>query len=463
MDPDPWQVDLFNAFSSDRKEHQRIALKACKGVGKTAGEAVCILNFMACYGDEHDHPKGAATSITEDNIKDNLWPELSKWQSRSPFLLGAFNWTKERFESRRHPSTWFFSLRTWPKSGDKAKQSNTLAGLHSKFLLFVVDESGDVPDSVFAAADAGLTGTELDKFQKLLQAGNPTQRSGPLYKACFREKDLWYVITITGDPDNPNRSRRQSIDWARDQIKRYGIDSPWVQINVFGEFPETSVNAILSAAEIEAAMNRKLSFEAYQNSQKRLGVDVARGGDDMSVLFPRQGLRAFNPVEMSGALGPEVADRLVTSKEKWGSELELIDDTGGFGGSVIDSMVSRGYAPIPVNFASKATDPRYHNKRAEMYFRARDWFKRGAQMPFDSRLLEELCATKYYIKNGKVIMIPKEIIKSELGRSPDRADAFALTFAQEEAISRHSLVGQHYANKANHVRTEWDPYDDKRT
>jgi hypothetical protein len=457
--PDPWQVELFQAFSSNDPQKKRIAMAACKGVGKSAALAICILNFMASQGERGEHPKGGATSITEDNISNNLWPEISKWQGRSEYLKRAYTWTKTRFFSVDHPETWFFSLRTWPKSGDKNAQANTLAGLHSKYLLFVVDESGDVPDSVFAAADAGLTGTEAGRFQKLLQAGNPTKREGPLYRACFHERDLWYVIKITGDPDNPLRSARQNIEWARDQIKRYGRDSPWVLVNVLGEFPETSINAILSSTEIEAAMKRMVHYDGYKNSQKRIGCDVARMGDDMTCLFPRQGLRAFNFVEMSGADGTEVADRLITSKEKWQSELEFIDDTGGFGGSVIDSMFSRGYSPIPVNFSSKATDPRYYNKRAEMYFRMRAWFKRGAQLPNDPRLLEELCATKYTSKNGKIILVPKELIKAELGRSPDRGDALALTFAQEEAVSRLSLEGTMNRDKPNHAETEWDPYE----
>jgi hypothetical protein len=206
-------------------------------------------------------------------------------------------------------------------------------------------------------------------------------------------------------------------------------------------------------------MKRKLDLYTYERAQKRIGNDVAREGDDMTVMFPRQGLRAFNYVELSGARGPEVADRLITSKEKWGSELEFVDDTGGFGGSVIDSMVQRGYSPIGVNFSSKATDPRYFNKRAEMYFRMRDWFRRGAQLPDDSRLMEELCATKYTSKNGKIILVPKELIKAELGRSPDRADSLALTFAQEEAISRTQAGIITLGERSNHAETEWDPFE----
>lgn len=462
MSPDPWQVNLFKNFSSPDPATRRIAMKACKGVGKTAALAVCILWFMATQGEPGEHPKGAATSITEDNIDDNLWPEISKWQSRSEFLKLAFKWTKSRFFAVNHPETWFFSKRTWPKGGEASQQANTLAGLHSKYLLFVVDESGDIPDAVLAAADAGLTGTEEGRFQKILQAGNPTRLDGPLYRACHLEKSLWTVIEITGDPDNPARSTRQSIEWAREQIKRYGIDSPWVLVNVFGTFPSSSINALLSDVQVRASIDRRLSKQAYEMGQKRIGVDVARFGDDMSVLFPRQGLKTFNIVELSGYRTTEIADRVINSKIKWGSELEFVDGTGGYGGGVCDSMVVRGYNPIEVNFSGKATDSRYFNRRAEMYFRLAEWVKGRGQLPEDEKLRKELCATTYTSKNGKIILSPKELIKENLGFSPDRSDALALTFAQAEEPGRYTLEGEMLRAKNGSCAHEYDPYSPER-
>lgn len=462
VSPDPWQEQLFRDFSSPDPKKKRIAMKACKGVGKTAGLGICIPWFMATQGEPGEHPKGAATSITEDNIDDNLWPEISKWQSRSEYLKRAFKWTKSRYFAVDHPETWFFSKRTWPKGGDPTQQANTLAGLHSKYLLFVADESGDIPDSVLAAADAGLTGTEVGRFQKILQAGNPTRLDGPLYRACNVESDIWTVITITGDPDNPLRSTRQDIGWARDQIKRYGLDSPWVRVNVFGEFPESSINTLLNATEVEKAMSIIMPL-TYQNyGQKRLGVDVARFGGDMTVIAPRQGLFAFNFVEMSGARTNFIADKVIYSKLKWGSELEFVDGTGGFGGGVCDSMITRGYDPIEVQFSSKATDPRYFNKRAEMYFRFADWVKRGGRLPRNDQMKKELCATTYTFKGGKLLLSPKDLIKEKLGFSPDRSDAYALTFAQEDVPGRLSPLGSHIENNLEKVETEYNPFSKER-
>src|SRR5258707_14863759 len=123
--------------------------------------------------------------------------------------------------------------RSWSKPADRAQQGSTLAGLHADNVLFILDESGGIPDSVMASAEAALSSC---KEGHIVQAGNPTHLSGPLYRASKdrrSEGGRWLVIEITGDPDNPMRSPRVNADWAREQIKIYGRDNPWVAVNVF--------------------------------------------------------------------------------------------------------------------------------------------------------------------------------------------------------------------------------------
>ena len=74
-------------------------------------------------------------------------------------------------------------------------------------------------------------------------------------------------------------------------------------------------------------------------------------------------------------------------------------------------------------------DKTYVNKRAESYFRLSQAFKRGLSVPDNPQLMEELLAISYeFGENGKVKIISKDKIKEELGRSPDLADALALTY-----------------------------------
>ena len=86
---------------------------------------------------------------------------------------------------------------------------------------------------------------------KVVQAGNPTHLSGPLYRACTTDRHLWHVITITGDPDNPKRSPRISLEWATQQIASWSRESPWVMVNVLGEFPPASIDALLGIEDVE--------------------------------------------------------------------------------------------------------------------------------------------------------------------------------------------------------------------
>lgn len=448
--PDPWQTEVLRAFPTS----QRIAMKASKGPGKSCVLAWLCWNFLLT----RLHPKIAVTSITADNLADGLWTEMAKWQGKSPMLLDAFEWTKTRISSKDHWKTWWMSARNWPKTGDINSQADTLAGLHDDYMMFVLDEAGGIPGAVMAAAEAGLAvGIET----KLVLAGNPTQLEGPLHDACTKERHLYTVVSINGDPANPNRAHRVDIKWAQSQIDKYGKDNPWVLVNVFGEFPPGSLNALISADDVEKAMRRHVSEESYRWSQKRLGVDIARYGDDSTVIFPRQGLVAKRSVEMKNASEPEVAARIAQAKLDWGSELEFIDNTGGHGSGVVDFMNANGYAIIPVNFSQKPSRAAYYNKRAEMWFEMAAWIKRGGCLPPDSQLARELTTPTYtYTPQGKLRLEAKEQIKERLGFSPDKADALALTFAHAEAPGVHhdgQAIGMPPRQKQN---LDWNPLND---
>src|SRR5690606_3498140 len=80
--PDAWQGKVLRAFP----ETPRVALLASRGPGKTATLAWLAWNVLLCY----EHPKVAAVSISRDNLADNLWTEMSKWQAKSALLREKF-------------------------------------------------------------------------------------------------------------------------------------------------------------------------------------------------------------------------------------------------------------------------------------------------------------------------------------------------------------------------------------
>lgn len=448
--PDPWQIEALRSFADPNK--RRISLQACAGPGKTALLAWCGWNFLSCYAARGEHPNAAAVSITSDNLKDNLWKELSVWQGRSEFLKTAFVWTKERVFARDHSSTWFLSARSWSKSADEEAQGRTLSGLHARYILYLIDESGDIPPPILRSAEQGLTNCS---WGKIMQAGNPTSQSGMLYLAAARQRHLWHIIRITGDPDDTQRSTRINVTWAREQIAQYGRENPWVMSYILGQFPPNSINALLGIEEVEAAMRRHLRPDAYNFVQKRLGIDAARFGDDPWVIFPRQGLAAFRPVTLRNPRTQEVAARIGLARARWGSEMEFFDDTGGYASGAIDACILAGMAPVPVNYAGKSLNPRYFNKRSEMWFEMCEWVKRGGALPNVPELVAELTIPTYWYERGMQRLEEKDQIKIRLKRSPNYADALANTFAYPDMPTNHAIPGMIQQPR---LKSDYDPF-----
>jgi phage terminase large subunit len=426
---DAWQEDALRLIGgSSFKPRRRLALKACTGPGKSALLAMAGWHRLLCFGDIGKHPKGAALSGEGfKNLKDNLWAELIKWGSRSEILKSAFTWNNERIAAVDHPETWFLSARSYAKDADIEAIGRSLSGLHSEFPFLLLDEIGDMPVAVGQKASQIFTGGVVDGL--IAAAGNPTSTDGLLYHACVREAELWGVITITADPDDPKRTPRVDIEHAREQIRINGKDNPWVMATILGLFPPQGFNSLFGIEEVERSMGKHLKENEYNFVQKRIGVDVALYGDDRTVLFPRQGLAAFAPDILRTQEPADISAKLILKRNAFESDQEFIDDTGGWGSGVISHYRLAGFTPFSVQAAGKAPDDRYFNMRSYMWFMGHEWVKAGGALPNIPELKAELTTPRYSMKNGKFIMEPKEEIKKRLGRSPDIAEAFLQTFA----------------------------------
>jgi phage terminase large subunit len=444
VEPDPWQADVLEAFP----RNPRLAMQACKGPGKTCLIAWLCWNFLCT----RPYPKIAATSITADTLSDTLWAEMAKWQQKSPFLVAAFEWQKTRIFCKEHPETWFMSARSWSKTADATQQANTLAGLHADYIMFVLDEAGGIPDAVMAAAEAALSSCVEGH---LVIAGNPTHLSGPLYRAATTERRLWHVTEITGDPDDPKRTPRVSVQWAREQIEKYGNDNPWVLINVFGRFPPSSLNVLIGPDEVSASFKRYYHESDVSGAPRVLGVDVAREGDDASVIAKRQGLLVLPLKKFRNIDGIQGAGQVSRIWNDWNAQAAFIDMTGGFGASWFDQLSLLGKTAIGVHFSSEAIQSdRYFNKRTEMYFECVEWIKRGGALPESPEIMAALTQTEYYFKGDRMILQPKEFIKQKIGFSPDETDAIVLTFAAP--VSPTSPPNR--ARQMHIAASHFDPY-----
>ena len=424
VEPDEWQKDALALLGGQPNPRRKVCMKACTGPGKSAVLAWIGWHRLTCFAAKGEHPKGAALSVTADNLKDNLWAELSKWQSRSDFLMAAFKWTKERIYAVDHPETWFLSARSYAKDANAEAIGRALSGLHSQFPFILLDETGEMPLAVGKAAQQIFTGNPVDAL--IAQAGNPTSTTGLLYESA---RVGWDTITITADPNDPKRTPRVSVEHAQAMIDEYGRDNPWVMATILGLFPPAGFNQLLSIEDVEAAMDRTYRDHEYDFAAKVLGVDVAREGDDKSVIFPRQGLLATKPQVMRNVRSIEGAAAVNAKWTEWDADGCFVDNTGGFGGGWIDQLQVLNRAPIGIHFAGKAMDARYANIRAEMWWKMAEWVKAGGALPRIPEMIAELTTPTYSFKGDQLIIEPKEKIKDRLGRSPDYADALALTFA----------------------------------
>lgn len=436
-DEDPWQIEAAG-LCAGRGIH-RVVLEACVGPGKSAFGAMISWWFLSLHSDGVDFPKGALLSNSSDNLTANLWAEMSKWRSRSEFLKSQFEINTERI-FRSSPdkdirAQWFLDARSYPQKATPEEIGEVLSGLHAKWVLIVLDESGGTPPIMLKRAAQAMATVE---YGLILVMGNTTSKEGALYAA---DQDTDFMkIHITGDPDDPKCSNRVNKEENRKSIKKWGYDDPWVCAHVLGRFPESSLNSLLSEEQVRAALGKHLKPWEWTWSQRRIGIDVAGSGIDRTVMAPRQGRAAFPMVVMRTQDGPEIAARYAVAKARFSPEITTIDGTGGWANSVVDFAKQAQNTILPVNFASKPTREGFVNRRAEMYWDAAQWVKDGGALPNDDELVKEATCSQYFFKGDRIQIEDKEQVKRRLGFSPDKWDAFVLTFAVPELASADRMA-----------------------
>jgi hypothetical protein len=431
-EPDRWQRDVLNMLLVS----PRIAMSACKGPGKSALLAWCAWWILACHVDS----TGAALSITADNLRDNLWKEMSVWYDKSPVLETLFEVGKKRISSRIRPDTWFLSARSFPQSADATQQASSLAGLHGKVVFILLDEVGDMAPGVVSAAK----GIFLTKGQKawLLAAGNPTSKDGALFWIKSIDGAQWKIVYISGDPLDAKRSPRIDIDIARAEIKALGgRDNPWVRVNILGLFPRVGSNQLISDDDVTLAMHRDPDEKAFLDQSIVWGLDPAysdESGADEACLIRRQGICAYGINFWRGATGTELGDSMAflidEARAAGRGPDKVFVDKGGVGVSAFDRLIFLGYSKVVVGVdfgGSAAKKEKYRDKRTEMWVAVKEWLPQGS-LPNDEVLRVELPMPRYEFKitgkSTKFCLETKKEMKDRGKPSPNRGDALALTF-----------------------------------
>jgi hypothetical protein len=195
------------------------------------------------------------------------------------------------------------------------------------------------------------------------------------------------------------------------------------------DFSAEADNVLIPIDLVSAACARVIREEELIGAPKILGVDVARFGDDRSVIVRRKGLGVYKPTIVQKMDNMTLAGFVATEINKWKPDAVFID--AGRGEGVIDRLRQVGHRVQEVNFGGKPTESgMYSNKRTEMWDKMREWLEQGGVLPPMQEIKADLTTPTYdFDAANRMRLESKEDIKERLGRSPDIGDAIALTFA----------------------------------
>lgn len=383
--------------------------------------------------------KGTVTANTMGQLSTKTWAQFASMQDAC--LTGHWfeiNTAKGSMRAyhKEFPQEWFVSAQT-----SKEENSEAFAGQHAanstSFYLF--DEASGIPDKIWEVAEGGLT----DGEPMIFAFGNPTRNVGQFYNCFHRDRNRWTTYKV--DSREAQLTNKKQIEEWRGA---YGEDSDFFKVRVLGEFPATSTAQLIPTDAVDDAMMReKPGADPSSFAQAIVGLDVARFGDDATVLCTRVGSDCVSiPWQtMRGMDGKQVGERAHAHAQMllddYGFQIVRINfDRAGIGAAVDEYFRYNNMDPrIRVNavdFSMSSRWPlRYLNKRAEMWSLMKDWLvKKDGVIPKDEELKEQLIAPEYmFTPKGQIQLEAKKDIKKRLGVSPDRADALCLTFAEPAA------------------------------
>lgn len=213
---------------------------------------------------------------------------------------------------------------------------------------------------------------------------------------------------------------------------RNEVDANTFRREMLCDFSASGDDQLLSVDEVNSAMERVPQFDPRQEFRPlMMGIDVARYGNDKSVIFFRRGNVAKQPIVVSKLSLYQFAEIVRNEYNRHKPDYVYVDSTG-LGASIVDILSNWHIPAIGVNFSNSPDDSKFKNKRSEMWYRLAQWITHGGTLAYDNRLLQELAAPMYYIDDkGKIALEKKDDIKKRIGFSPDLADALALTFTDE--------------------------------
>lgn len=248
-----------------------------------------------------------------------------------------------------------------------------------------------------------------------------------------------YMATLQSLPE-PLRSQMLKGDFTA------GIeDDPW---------------QVIPTAWVEAAMARWKEPDKIPPMDS-MGVDVARGGRDQTIIARRHGQWYNKPLAYPGTAtpdGPTVAGLTIGSRR---DDAVIHIDVIGVGSSPYDFLNDARQQVVGVNVSESATATdksgrlRFKNLRSQLWWQFREDLdpanNTGIALPNDPRLLADLCAPTWELSGATIYVASREQIIDRIGRSPDFGSAYIMARIDTPKLRVMQAMGRKEAR-------EYDPY-----
>lgn len=411
--PDWWHKEVFREIRDYLEGPETsplcIAVSSGHGAAKTFLVAVIILWFMSC----RRNPQVVCTANTESQLITKTWRELAKWHKMAA-NRHWFDWTATSFYLKAHPETWKANAIPWSENNTEA-----FAGTHEESVLVVYDEASKISDKIWEVTDGVFT----TRKNIWLVCGNGTRNVGRFYDCFHKNKKYWKTWNI-----DSRTCKAANKDYLDRLIEQYGgEDQDQSRVRVRGLFPRTATRQLIASDSVDKCMSHQA--EAWEYQPKVLGCDIARFGENSSVLIYRQGRKVFEPIVLPKQ-DLMMTAHFIAETIKKERPVQVFVDGSGIGSGVVDRLRQLNFSVVDVNGGNTSINPRFLNKRAEMWWEMKEYIEATCELPKDQRLKEELTCVEYdYTDKGRIRLDRKSDIMDEYGFSPDRADALALTFA----------------------------------
>lgn len=424
---EPWERQL--EISRSIRDNRNTAVRSCNGAGKTFHIAHEGLRFLIAYG-----PDAAVinTAPVWTQVENQYWRYFRDAYAKANYRLGG----KLLKTQLNFDETWFaMGLANNPD------RMEAFQGWHSKNIMVIFDEASGISPKIYEAASGAMAGGSVVRFVLI---GNPTQNSGPFFDAF---KDPTFNKIRISAYDVPNVAQRKQIvpglithDWVDEMAIKYGEESDIFKVRVLGEFPKHASDTLISVDSVERAIDA--DRERQNEDDEIIGLDVARFGDDDSAFVYRKGNFAKILEQYNGNNTMETAGKAVRYLKEY-PNAKIFIDVVGVGGGVFDRLKEQPAIRsrvFGVNSGASAREKAdFINIRVESWVNVRDWLRDAVLEKHEGWY--QLANPKYKITSiGKLQLESKEDMKKRGVKSPDVADALALTLSRPTEGDNLGLV-----------------------